>query len=131
MQYQRHYIWLILILQPTVPTITKSEDYMKEANHFFGIGPCHPKFLQIFASKKFFTFILCTFAFVEGALVSGKLLSMSISCTKVPVSCLSVQFHSHPVAMSGCKAMECIAAQFNWFNSFSVRFYIYYRVYIL
>ncbi len=37
-----------------------------------GIGPCHPQCLQIFASKKFFTFMLCIFGLIEGALISGE-----------------------------------------------------------
>ena len=37
-----------------------------------GVGTCHPKALQWFASAKFFTFMLCVNALIEGALVSGK-----------------------------------------------------------
>ncbi len=37
-----------------------------------GIGPCKPQCLQIFASKKFFTFMLCIFGLIEGALISGE-----------------------------------------------------------
>ncbi len=37
-----------------------------------GIGPYNPQCLQIFASKKFFTFMLCIFGLIEGALISGE-----------------------------------------------------------
>ena len=40
--------------------------------YFFGCGPCHPQWLQIFASKKFFTLILCFSTLLQGAIVSGK-----------------------------------------------------------
>lgn len=41
--------------------------------YYCGAGPCHPSCLQVFANKKFFTFLLCVFAFVQGSLVSGEL----------------------------------------------------------
>ncbi len=37
----------------------------------FGVGAFHPKPLQYFASTKFFTFMLCVFGCIEGALISG------------------------------------------------------------
>ena len=40
--------------------------------YYCGVGPCHPKKLQWFATTKFFTFMLCINALIEGALVSGK-----------------------------------------------------------
>ena len=43
--------------------------------YYCGVGPCHPKKLQWFASAKFFTFILCIYGLVEGALVTGKQLA--------------------------------------------------------
>ena len=39
---------------------------------YFGVWGWHPKWLQVLANAKFFTFILCVNGFVEGALVSGK-----------------------------------------------------------
>lgn len=36
-----------------------------------GCGPCRPRRLQIFADKKFFTFLLCLYAFLQSAVVSG------------------------------------------------------------
>ena len=45
-----------------------------------GVGPCHPRWLQIFANKKFFTALLCMFAFIQGSLVSGEYHQMSKQC---------------------------------------------------
>ena len=42
--------------------------------YYFGAGSCHPEPLQVFASTKFFTFMLCVFGLVEGALISGKIM---------------------------------------------------------
>ena len=41
--------------------------------YYCGFGICRPKWLQVFAKKKFFTFLLCLFAFLQGSVVSGKL----------------------------------------------------------
>ena len=48
-----------------------SED---EANLKFycGIGSFRPKLLRIFSNAKFFTFLLCVYAFVQGSIVSGE-----------------------------------------------------------
>ena len=40
--------------------------------HYCGILACHPTWLQVFAKKKVFTFLLFLFALVEGAIVSGR-----------------------------------------------------------
>ncbi len=40
--------------------------------YYYGVGACHPKWLQILANKKFFTALLCLFAFIQGSLVSGE-----------------------------------------------------------
>lgn len=40
--------------------------------YYCGCGPCHPKCLQVFANKKFFTFLLSVFTLLEGAVLSGK-----------------------------------------------------------
>lgn len=39
--------------------------------YFCGLGKCRPKWLQIFGNSKFFTFLMCLNATIEGALVSG------------------------------------------------------------
>lgn len=39
--------------------------------YYCGCGPCHPKWLNVFANKKFFTFLLCMYTLYEGALVTG------------------------------------------------------------
>lgn len=41
--------------------------------YYFGCGPLRPKWLQVFARKKVFTILLCGFAFLQGAIVSGEL----------------------------------------------------------
>ncbi len=40
--------------------------------YYCGIGRFNPKWMQIFRKGKFFTFILCLYCSVQGALVSGK-----------------------------------------------------------
>ena len=39
--------------------------------YYFGCGPWHPPQLQVFRDARVFTFLLCLFATIEGALVSG------------------------------------------------------------
>ena len=43
----------------------------KQVFHF-GCGPWHPKWLQVLANAKFYTFILCLFVIVEGSITSGE-----------------------------------------------------------
>ena len=50
------------------------EDKKDQKHYYFGIRCWHPKWLQILANAKFFTFLLCINGLVEGALVSGELL---------------------------------------------------------
>ena len=40
--------------------------------YYFGCGPCHPRWLQVLANPKVYTFLLCLFVVVDGAIVSGK-----------------------------------------------------------
>ena len=47
-------------------------------SYFFGCGPCHPNWLQIFSNKKFFTLILCLSALLQGAVVAGKCSAKSV-----------------------------------------------------
>ncbi len=49
------------------------ESITNKTQYNCGILLCRPKWLQIFARKKFFTFLLFLFALVEGAIVSGML----------------------------------------------------------
>ena len=44
---------------------------LTEKVYYYGCGPFHPKCLQILANKKFFTFLLSLFAFLQGSIVSG------------------------------------------------------------
>lgn len=39
--------------------------------YYCGCGPFHPKFLQLFASKKFFTFLMFVYALIQGCIVTG------------------------------------------------------------
>ena len=47
-------------------------------SYFFGCGPCHPNWLQIFSNKKFFTLILCLSSLLQGAVVAGKFSTTSV-----------------------------------------------------
>ena len=44
----------------------------EEKEYFCGLGPWHPPWLQWLRDARVFTFLLCLFSAVEGALVSGK-----------------------------------------------------------
>ncbi len=50
-------------------TTADGEAIVKE--YFCGIWRCRPKWLQIFRSSKFFTFIMCLYSIIEGAIVTG------------------------------------------------------------
>ena len=43
----------------------------EEKEYFCGLGPWHPPWLQWLRDARVFTFLLCLFSAVEGALVSG------------------------------------------------------------
>ena len=43
-----------------------------EREYYCGCGPWHPPWLQVFRDARVFTFLLCLFATIEGALVSGE-----------------------------------------------------------
>lgn len=41
--------------------------------YYCGVGVCRPRWMQkLFANAIFFTVLLCAYAFIEGAIVSGK-----------------------------------------------------------
>ncbi len=42
------------------------------ARYYYGCRFWHPKWLQVLASAKFYTFCFCFIATIQGALVSGK-----------------------------------------------------------
>ena len=46
-------------------------DQEEPVEYFCSIGPFKPKCLQVFRNAKFFTFLLCSNCFVEGALATG------------------------------------------------------------
>lgn len=48
---------------------TEDKESKTEVSTQCGIGLWYPQYMQIFASKKFYTFMLCLFALVEGALI--------------------------------------------------------------
>ena len=45
----------------------------EDVEYFCGVGPWHPAWLQRLRDARVFTFLLCLFSTVEGALVSGPL----------------------------------------------------------
>ena len=44
-----------------------------EREYYFGIGSWHPPWLQLLRDARVFTFLLCLFSTVEGALINGNL----------------------------------------------------------
>ena len=58
------------VLSPDSPSATLSSTPTRV--YYFGCGPCHPRWLQVLANPKVYTFLLCLFVVVEGAIVSGK-----------------------------------------------------------
>ena len=54
-----------------VDLVKKDTQEEVEKEYFCGIGRFRPKCLQIFRDAKFFTFILCSFCFIEGAAALG------------------------------------------------------------
>ena len=51
---------------------TQSSTAQSKPVFYFGCGPWHPKWLQVLANAKFYTFILCFFVIVEGSITSGE-----------------------------------------------------------
>ena len=49
----------------------RSQESGGESEYYCGCGPWHPPQLQVFRDARVFTFLLCLFATIEGALVSG------------------------------------------------------------
>ena len=56
---------------PAARTTAVEEDEEDEVEYFCGAGPWHPAWLQRLRDARVFTFLLCLFSTVEGALVSG------------------------------------------------------------
>ncbi len=64
----------------------QKDDLLKQ--YYFGCGPCHPKWLQFFAKKKFFTFLACCFTCLHSGSVSGQyksIDSLKIKCVSVSI----------------------------------------------
>lgn len=53
----------------------EDEEDQETVEYFCGIGKCRPKFLQIFRSAYFFTFLICCNVFIEGGLAVGEAIS--------------------------------------------------------
>ena len=62
-----------------------TEEVAGVKRYYCGFGKWHPKWLQIFANAKFFTFILCVNTLAEGALVSGELCMQACSVCVIAV----------------------------------------------
>ena len=63
-------------VQPVLMSMAEDDNHpdgmLDEVKEYFcGLGKCRPKWLQIFGNSKFFTFLMCLNATIEGALVSG------------------------------------------------------------
>ena len=56
---------------PAGHTAAAGEDEKDEVEYYCGAGPWHPAWLQRLRDARVFTFLLCLFSTVEGALVSG------------------------------------------------------------
>ena len=67
------------------------ESLPQSKEYYCGCGPWHPPLLQVFRDARVFTFLLCLFATIEGALVSGTPASHSnlYSC-KVTLACIVI-----------------------------------------
>ena len=59
---------------PSPPDSTSATDQKPEPDkvYYFGCRLWHPQWLQVFANAKFYTFILCLFVIIEGAIASGE-----------------------------------------------------------
>ena len=68
---------VVLIKSPDITDEQHLEDRLTD-RYYCGVPFCRPKWLQIFAKKKFFTFLLFLFALTEGAIVSGRSLPYSL-----------------------------------------------------
>ena len=48
------------------------EEVLKLVEYFCGLGKCRPKWLQVFRSVYFFTFLICCDILIEGAVATGE-----------------------------------------------------------
>ena len=53
------------------------EEEEEDVEYFCGVGPWHPASLQRLRDARIFTFLLCLFSTVEGALVSGAYIAVT------------------------------------------------------
>jgi len=47
-------------------------EVLKLVEYYCGLGKCRPKWLQVFRSAYFFTFLICCDILIEGAVATGK-----------------------------------------------------------
>lgn len=59
-------------LDSDLPNTDEVDNGVILLRYYCGAGPCRPKHMQVFANAKFFTFLLCVFGLIEGALISGE-----------------------------------------------------------
>ena len=56
------------LVAPSEPQLQEQD----QTEYYCGVGPLRPKWMQkLFANAIFFTVLLCAYAFIEGAIVSG------------------------------------------------------------
>lgn len=53
--------------------LEKEESVVGNVEYYCGCGPWHPVKLQVLRDARVFTFLICVFATIEGALVSGNI----------------------------------------------------------
>ena len=58
-------------VRESVPASEAAPEEEEDVEYFCGVGPWHPASLQRLRDARIFTFLLCLFSTVEGALVSG------------------------------------------------------------
>ena len=90
----RHHLAKCKVMEEDWPSLKKErnlsfavpeEDVPKDppVEYFCGIGSFRPKCLQIFRSANFFTFLLCCFTFIEGALATGEYTTLRVCSLRV------------------------------------------------
>lgn len=63
------------------PSLRKQQDQANQTQYYCGVGPLRPRWMQrLFANAIFFTVLLCAYAFIEGAIVSGE---QNTSCVTI------------------------------------------------
>ena len=59
--------------------VEEQQPQQQHQEYYCGVGVCRPRWMQkLFANAIFFTVLLCAYAFIEGAIVSGKQVQPSV-----------------------------------------------------